>query len=150
MDQDKKTFDIAQSMIIMPRLMNYLMGSFKPQLDTPIKKNEIKTLIELAVHPNMPMSFYIDVVAMEKGSFTYLADKLEEKGLVERIHAKDDRRKIVLSLTETGKVVADEVALKFHSHIAEQLGVLDENALKDLNKAICLLENVLNIIEDKK
>ena len=150
MNKKNEVQDITKSMIILPRLLNYFLGNFKPQFDIAIKKNEIKTLLELDVNPNMPMKHYIDAVDMEKGSFTYLADKLEEKGLIERVHAKEDRRKITLSLTEDGSALARELQNQFHNHVTELIGVLGEEALEDLRKATYLLDKVYKRIEQVK
>lgn len=42
----------------------------------------------------------------DPGSMTRLLDRLQEKGLIERVRAAEDRRRIRIELTEAGKALA--------------------------------------------
>lgn len=134
--------NIAAATNILPRLMHYFLGSFKPQVDIPIKKNEIKTLLELHLNPNKPMKHYIDIVDMESGSFTYLADKLEKKGLIKRITSEEDKRKTVLQLTDKGEEINNKIIKMFNAHITSLISVLDNPDLEELQNSINSLERI--------
>lgn len=138
--------DIAKTMTIFPKFIHYMLGTFKPHLNTAIKKNEIKTLFELSIHPDMPMKHYVDTVDMESGSFTYLADKLQEKGLIKRVQSKEDKRKTVLSLTEEGELLTEDMKTQFNAHISDLISVLETEDLKTLSDAIGSLEQIFDKI----
>jgi MarR family 2-MHQ and catechol resistance regulon transcriptional repressor len=146
--KDLKTEEISKSITIMPKFMRNILGTFRPEFDIPLKKNEIMTLLELNQHPDMPMKHYVDIVDIESGSFTYLADKLQDKGLIKRIPSGDDKRKTVLSLTDSGKKLSNKLEKEFFDHVGKSLVKLDESDLDDLKKAVLLLEKVINKLEN--
>jgi MarR family 2-MHQ and catechol resistance regulon transcriptional repressor len=145
--KDIKTEKISKSITIMPKFMRNILGTFRPNFDIALKKNEIMTLLELNQHPDMPMKHYVDIVDMESGSFTYLADKLQDKGLITRVPSGDDKRKTVLSLTDSGKELSNKLEKEFHDHVGKLLTKLDESDLDDLKEAVFLLEKVINKLE---
>jgi DNA-binding MarR family transcriptional regulator len=55
------------------------------------------------------------------GSITHRIDRLEDRGLVERVGAFD-RRKVIVQLTQRGLDLVDEVV---HSHLATERELLD-------------------------
>ncbi len=146
---DSKQYEVAKLLIVMPKLIRSLKGSFKPQVDIVLKKNEIKTLMLLSLHPNMAMKYYLESVELESGSFTYLIDKLEKKGLVNRVQSPNDRRITQLTLSEKGKKITDSLQKQFIEHIANQLNHLREEDLDKLIEATMLLEDVLQKLTSK-
>lgn len=80
-------------------------------------------------------------ILITSGSVTYVIDKLETKGLIERIPCESDRRVIYASLTEKGRAL---MAQEFPGHAAvihDFLSPLDgqeQEQLKSLMKRIGL------------
>ncbi len=142
MDNEKEIYEVAKSTNIFSKLMHYFSCTFKPLLDTPIKKNEVRTIIELYYNPGKPMKHYIDSVDMESGSFTYIADKLEKKGIIKRQSCKNDKRANVLNLTEKGELLAKELLNKINLHISHLIKDLDDQDLKQMKNAINSLEKI--------
>lgn len=60
-----------------------------------------------------------DSVLINSGSITYVIDKLETKGLLERLNCKEDRRVVYIQITESGKQFMDEIFPKHVSVIEE-------------------------------
>lgn len=147
MNIDEQKQNMARIMTVLPRMTNYLRSGFRPEFDIPIKKNELKTLFEMDIHPDLPMKHYAEMVNMENGSFTYLADKLEKKGLINRMQSKKDKRVNVLSLTKKGKKVTEQMHDKFDVHLWGLTKSLDKEDMDNLNLAIKLLEDVLSKME---
>ncbi|WP_435163047.1 MarR family winged helix-turn-helix transcriptional regulator [Paenibacillus glycanilyticus] len=78
-------------------------------------------------HPIQKIS---DTFAIPSGSITYVVDKLEKKGLVERIPIPGDRRKTNVSLTTAGRSSFDGIFPKHAQFISEQLSyATDEEKL---------------------
>ena len=44
------------------------------------------------------------------GAITNRLDRLEERGLVRRLHSTEDRRKVIVRLTDAGRTLVDDVA----------------------------------------
>ncbi|MFJ7969956.1 MarR family winged helix-turn-helix transcriptional regulator [Psychrobacillus sp. NPDC096389] len=61
-----------------------------------------------------------DAVLINSGSITYVMDKLETKGLLERIDCKEDRRVVYIQITAEGKKLMDEIFPK-HQLVIEDI-----------------------------
>lgn len=144
MPKDLELKDINLSINTLPKLMHTIFSSFKPKLDIPIKKNEIRAIMEIHHHPNQTMKYYINAVDMESGSFTYLTDKLVEKNVILKQQSSDDKRKTTLSLSEYGKDITRMLENEMSSHFSELLKGLNENDLLRLKEALETLEYIHN------
>jgi len=144
---DKNINEIAKTMTVLPRFLHFLRGTFKPEVNKNIKKNEMKTLFAISNNPNKPMKYYVEIIDMENGSFTYLADKLVNKGLIRKEQAKEDKRITVLNLTKKGEEVTSSLKSNFEAHISKLLSTLSEDDLRDLSKSIELLDDILNKLQ---
>lgn len=49
-----------------------------------------------------------ELLGIQAGSMSEIAAKLEGKGLITRVHSKEDRRKVSLSITEQGRAWVDQ------------------------------------------
>lgn len=135
---------IAELVSLLPVFVGTLLEGSK--IITPVKLNisEEKTLMILHKHEGSPMTEYSKKVGLTKGSFTAVADRLEKKGLMERVAVTDDRRKYALILTKEGKRIAREIDLQFKKHIAKKVAQLEQ---EDLNSLKNSLETIAVIME---
>ena len=140
--------DIGKLIFIFKKMLKSLRGNFLPQVDIPLGKTEVLTLMEVRAHPHRPMKHYVNVVNIECGSFTYLANKLEEKKLVRRVTASDDKRKTVLELTEKGVAVTDELCMQFDTYVSQQIACLTPHDRTALKLAAHTLEGILEKLEE--
>ncbi len=106
-----------------------LAEGFRPSADIYLKKSEGRTLLQIKMNEGKPMKYYCEKMDMENGSFTYLADKLEEKGCIKRVTLKSDRRVKGLYLTEEGHRISAEVDQQFERHIESKLENLSKEDL---------------------
>lgn len=80
-----------------------------------------------------------DAVLMNSGSITYVIDKLEVKGLLERIDCKEDRRVIYIQITEKGSQFMGEIFPKHQQVIEDIFSAITEDekeVLIDLLKRV--------------
>jgi MarR family transcriptional regulator, 2-MHQ and catechol-resistance regulon repressor len=82
-------------------------------------------------------------ILISSGSMTYVIDKLEQKGLLNRLPCPDDRRVIHVTLTDAGIVLMEKVMPKHQELVDDIFGSLnpDEaqiivNLLKKINKRV--------------
>ncbi len=66
------------------------------------------------------------------GAMTNRIDRLEQRGLVTRSTAADDRRKVLVRLTPEGLALVDEVVVGHLATERELLGALSERQQRDL------------------
>ncbi len=80
------------------------------ELEYELGKTQRGVLMYIAFEGPVPMNHVSEKFALAKGSFTQVADGLEELGLIERKRCNTDRRIIYLETTDKGK----EAAMKIH------------------------------------
>jgi DNA-binding MarR family transcriptional regulator len=131
---------------IFPEMMRALRCGFTPDIGIPINHTEFRTVMELYFNPGMPMKHYARTAGVEYGSFTYLADKLEEKGLIRRCSAQD-KRCTTLCLTPEGTRSAEELRAQFDAHAAARLEALNAEERAELKAAVRTLEHTLERLE---
>jgi len=76
----------------------------------------LELLYNKGSHPIQKIS---DVFSIPSGSITYVVDKLEKTGYVERQPSPDDRRSSIVVLTEKGKELFDDLFPKHVEYISE-------------------------------
>lgn len=60
-------------------------------------------------HGEVTMSRLADLIDISLSNATGLVDRMEERGLVDRVRVPDDRRVVVVRLTDTGARLLDEI-----------------------------------------
>ncbi|NMB42009.1 MAG: MarR family transcriptional regulator [Firmicutes bacterium] len=138
---------VAELVGMLPMFTGTLLEGI--EIRTPIKLSisEEKTLMFLYKHEGKSMTAYSKKVGLTRGSFTAVADRLEDKGLIERTSVCDDRRKNALILTKEGKSIAKIIDRCFKQHIASKVELLDAEDLKSLKNA---LETIVSTIDKLK
>lgn len=79
------------------------------------------------------------------GAITNRIDRLEERGLVERVSAAD-RRKVIVRLTPKGKALVDEVV---HTHMAAEEEILSVLTPRQRTEFAALLRTTLLALDDR-
>jgi MarR family 2-MHQ and catechol resistance regulon transcriptional repressor len=78
-------------------------------------------------------------ILISSGSMTYVIDKLEQRGLLERSACPDDRRVIHVTLTDIGKELIETIMPKHHQLVDYMLGSLNNDEAETL---VTLLKKV--------
>lgn len=76
---------------------------------------------------------------------TRLVDKLEERGLIERERPSDNRRMVLIGLTEKGRALLTELDERVRECHVRQLGHLSQEQLRQL---ITLLQSARRVHEE--
>ena len=81
-----------------------------------------------------PMGQIAEVLACDNSAMTWITDRLEEKGLVERQSDPNDRRVKLLALTDEGRRIRDEINIRLAEPPPEiaALSAADQRALRDI------------------
>ena len=91
----------------------------------------------------LPMSKIGDRIHISKSNMTALIDKLAEKGLVERIPDKNDRRVINISITDKGNNLLKDWRKISNMEIKKILSTLSNEDLEKLYESV---ENIKEIL----
>jgi DNA-binding MarR family transcriptional regulator len=87
-----------------------------------------------ALDEPVPMSSVANVLRCDRSAVTWITDRLEERGYVERLAAPRDRRVKLLALTDEGRRVRDEIRarLAVPPEALTRLSRTDQRAMRDL------------------
>jgi MarR family transcriptional regulator, 2-MHQ and catechol-resistance regulon repressor len=83
-------------------------------------------------------------ILISSGSMTYVIDKLEEKGLLNRNACPDDRRAIHVTLTDKGMDMMDKIIPKHQELIDSMFGYLNNDETETI---VRLLKKVSKKVE---
>ncbi len=97
----------------------------------------------LKLYGDMPISHIGKQLNISKPNMTVIIDKLISEGKVKRFPDKDDRRKIIISVTEKGRKFSKEGRKVVKEIIAENLSGLSESEKKDIHSSIIRLNSIL-------
>ena len=82
---------------------------------------------------------------VSSGTMTNRLDQLEKAGLVAREHNPEDRRSVIIALTEKGRVVVDEAVT---AHVANQHRLVETLSSEERKQLDGLLRTFLGRFED--
>jgi DNA-binding MarR family transcriptional regulator len=95
----------------------------------------MKALFELDAEVAVPMGALADTLVCDASSATWMVDRLEERGLVERRPHPKDRRVKTVVLTPAGVRLKAQLIGRLHDPVPE-LEALDVDALEQLRDAL--------------
>ncbi|MEK4563785.1 MarR family transcriptional regulator [Alkalihalobacillus sp. FSL R5-0424] len=96
----------------------------------------LELLYSKGSHPVQKIS---EILSIPSGSITYVVNKLEKKGLVERQTNPNDKRTFDVMLTKEGKALFDDIFPQHKATISKNLSFItdeEKNELIDLLKRI--------------
>jgi len=88
---------------------------------------------------NIPIHDLVEKTQFSKSTLTSMLDNLEKAGFIKRVPSKDDRREILIALTEKDRLLQDK-----YIDVSREMGKLYYNKFND--KEINDFENYLKII----
>jgi DNA-binding MarR family transcriptional regulator len=108
-----------------------------------ISMTHLHILWLLEHHGDVTMSRLADLLDVSFSNATGLIDRMEERGLVERIRVPEDRRIVLVRASAAGDRVRDEIEAIKHDQIRSVLGHLDPPKLARMRAAIGDLRTAL-------
>lgn len=144
MTKDKQQLEDEQLSLKLFVVLTRALEAVKKEVIKDIKSYNVN-LTEFAVleflynKGEQPIQVIGKKVLLASSSITYVVDKLEEKGLLERSACPKDRRVIHGRLTEAGKQFMDEVFPQHEEAMAEIFGNLSK---EEKEQSITLLRKI--------
>ena len=109
-----------------------------------ISMTHFHVLTLLRHHDAMPMGHLAEILDASMSSTTGIIDRMEERGLVERVRVPDDRRIVLVRPTRDGVDLVDEAELVKSDILASALGRLDPEQLDRMAAAAGDLQAAIN------
>lgn len=104
-------------------------------------------VLELLFHKGrQPIQKIGQKILLRSGSMTYVVDKLEKKGLLERVFCQEDKRVTYMSITSAGKELIERIFPSHEQNIQELMSALSkeeqETAIELLKKLGLSIKNL--------
>ncbi|MCM3000272.1 MarR family transcriptional regulator [Paenibacillus cellulositrophicus] len=130
-DSSGKELDL-QLVRVLRNMVKELYDSLESDIDSYGLSRETFQILELLYNKGpQPIQKISDIFSIPSGSITYVVDKLEKKGLVERVPIPGDRRKTNVTLTDEGRRQFDLIFPKHVELISDHLSyATDEEKLE--------------------
>ncbi|GIO61849.1 MarR family winged helix-turn-helix transcriptional regulator [Paenibacillus cineris] len=130
-DSSGKELDL-QLVRVLRNMVKELYDSLESDIDSYGLSRETFQILELLYSKGpQPIQKISDIFSIPSGSITYVVDKLEKKGLVERAPIPGDRRKTNVALTDEGRSQFDLIFPKHVELISDHLSyATDEEKLE--------------------
>jgi len=106
---------------------------------TPLQYRALKIIRD--EHPTM--GDLCDLLYLSSSTVTDLVDRLESNNLVKRVRSREDRRVIILEITENGISLLDNIQEKKLEVLSKALSLLDERERDEIKRALVRLYGVL-------
>lgn len=139
--KNDSTNKLAEIMFQVFRLMKEKM-SYTDKL-THLSILQIQTLIFLNHNKNVSMSDIAGYFHIELPSATSLLNKLYDQKLVERYEDQEDRRLVMIALTDEGKILVKQAMRERRKKLEKILSYLSEKEKLDLLAILTTLNNRL-------
>src|SRR4051794_37890973 len=108
-----------------------------------ISMTHLHILWLLEHHGDVTMSHLAELLDVSFSNATGLIDRMEERGLVERVRVPEDRRVVLVRASATGDQVREEIEALKHDQIRTVLGRLDPPRLARMRAAVHDLRSAL-------
>lgn len=126
----------------LPQRAATLSRLFLCHTKVPISRIEVGVLSALAERPRR-----ITELAAREGvtqpGMTLLANRLEERGWVERDADPGDRRVVLVKLTRFGREVREQLRSEYRALLHEEMATLSDRDVRTLAKAIEILDQLI-------
>ncbi len=101
----------------------------------------------LALHESgpLPLSHIAKLIMVKSSTVTGIIDRLEQKGLVERVRNSRDRRVITIKLTEAGTRLANNAPPPIQQKIMDGLKKLPKGEIERIVAGLNMLTHMLDV-----
>lgn len=130
----------------LPKLFNdfYLEDIKKFISDKNVNKTQLRALTFIKNYGAINMTELCNMLNIEKGSLTTMIDDLVEKGYVERVNDKKDRRRYIIVMTEAGDVLSDNFMTYLKGSLEQKM---ERIGMDKMGSLVGSMENIINITE---
>lgn len=112
-----------------------------------VRANSLSFLALLALdswsNDHYTMSDLAEKLQIPKQQLTKLINDLETKGLVERIHDTENRRRVYIRICDTGRILMDEVKQEMLQSTLHGLRAYSKEELLEMDQCICRLTELM-------
>jgi len=106
---------------------------------------QLNCLLSLHESGPLPLSHIAKLIMVKSSTVTGIIDRLEQKGLVERVRTSRDRRVITIQLTEAGTRLANNAPPPIQQKIMDGLKKLPKEDIERIVTGLNMLTTMLDV-----
>ncbi|RUR75564.1 MarR family winged helix-turn-helix transcriptional regulator [Chlorogloeopsis fritschii PCC 9212] len=137
----------ARVMETIPLLMRFIRADMRTNSADSLSIPQLRTLAFLKRNPGASLSEVAEHLGVTCATASATTERLVQRNLVQRTDHPQERRRIVLNLTEEGKLLLEQSQEKTRTHIAEILEELTPEQISQIEEGLALLKNVFEQTE---
>jgi DNA-binding MarR family transcriptional regulator len=137
---------VQEFLTIMPMLHRYIFQHQLEECDVLISPNQMHALLTLKLFPRSNMTQLASRLMVSKQQLTKIVDVLAEKGLVRRLGDENNRRLVLLELTETG---AHAVDIFKHAQAEKAARFFSDISGEEHEQLLCALHLMERLLKEK-
>ncbi|MDE7263589.1 MAG: helix-turn-helix domain-containing GNAT family N-acetyltransferase [Anaeroplasmataceae bacterium] len=112
-------------------------------LDTFWSLAEIRILFEIWKNKECIQDTIVQALQMDKSYLSKILQKFEKNHLIKRVNSQEDKRKMVVCLTDCGKTEVENLIQQTHTFIEEKIAKLTDNECDELCNALSSILHLL-------
>lgn len=116
-------------------------------IDRQVTKFELLTLILIDRHGQIIMSQMSDFLSVPMSTATGIMDRLVKKGLVQRTRDESDRRTVVITLTEEGQRLINQIKNRLSGYIRKISDVL---TAEERQLLLGIITKIVSALQEKQ
>lgn len=129
----------AQVLEVVPLVMRFIRAEMRKQGQPLLSVPQLRILAFLNNFPGSSLSSVAEFLGVTKATASTTVDKLVKRGLVARSDHPQERRRHVLTLTNAGVQLFEQVRAATRESLAKVLANLPQNQLAEISQGIALL-----------
>lgn len=107
---------------------------------------EARILYEIYDHREISARDIVDALHVDKGYLSRMLKKFEAESIIEKKVSETDSRRILISLTESGEVLAEKLIAESNKQISKKLMGLSEGGM---DKLTYHMDEIIHTLEGK-
>jgi DNA-binding MarR family transcriptional regulator len=132
----------AKVMETIPLVMRVIRADMRAQGSTTLSVPQFRTLAFLDRNPGASLSDLAEHLGVTRATASATIERLVQRAYVHRNDHPQERRRIVLKLTEAGNHHLQQAREQTRTHIADLLKHLSEDQILQIEEGLILLKQV--------
>lgn len=133
----------TEVMETIPLVMQFLRTEMRSQNSPDLSVPQFRTLAFLNRHPGASLSDLAEHLGVTRATASAIIDRLVQRGLVDRRERPDERRHVVLKLTQAGSEYLQQIREFTRAQIAKMFANLSQTQLRRVVEGLVILSDVI-------
>lgn len=129
------------------KVVRKLQSEIMQHRELPLTGPQFHMLSLIAKEQSCNVTYLAEALVVKPSAITVMIDRLVQNGYVERKHDEQDRRAVLLSITQQGKQAYEEARRKSREVLTYYFAHLDENEKEVLERVIAKFDEASRLKE---